>query len=152
MPKNFKITQSSGFYLDKDKATLPEVPGIYVVYKCDYDSFHDRVDVKEPLYIGESQNIRERHNGTSDHPSQHDHYEAFVRAAGGAGHICYGIVPMEEFSAEERKMIQDAMIFTENPPINEGTVKEYYSHPSIHLALYGFPASWNHPTIKIIES
>ncbi len=152
MPKNFKIQQEPGFYLDQDKATLPEVPGIYIVYKCDYDSFHDRVDVKEPLYIGESHNIRERHNGTPDHQSQHDHYDDFVREAGGEGHICYGIVPMEDFSDEERKMIQDAMIFTEKPSLNDSYQKDYYYNSPINLTLLGFPNSWNHPTIKIIAS
>ncbi len=88
MPTNFKIKQSPGFYLDRDKATLPAVPGIYVVYKCDYDSFHDRVDVKEPLYVGETQNIRERHNGTPVHPKIHERDEDFIREAEGEGHIC----------------------------------------------------------------
>lgn len=141
------LTQSPGFYLDQDKATLPDVPGIYVVYKCDYDSFHDRVDIKEPLYIGESENIRERHNGTPEHPSKHEHYEDFVRAAGGEGHICYGIVPMQEFSDADRKRIQDAMIFSEKPTLNDAPEKTHYSHPPIDLTLLGFPSSWK--SIKI---
>lgn len=152
MPNNFKITQSPGFYLDRDKATLPEVPGIYVVYKCDYDSYTDQVDVKEPLYIGESENIRERHNGTPDHPSKHDHYDDFVRAAGGEGHICYGIVSMPEFSDADRKWIQDAMIFSERAPLNEGSEKTHYSHPSIHLTLLNFPNSWKHHSINLLDS
>ncbi len=147
MPNNLTLQQEPGFYLDRDKATLPEVPGIYVVYKCDYDSFHDRVDVKEPLYIGESENIRARHNGTPDHPTKHEHCEDFVRAAGGEGHICYGIVSMPEFSAEDRKMIQDAMIFIEKPPLNEVPEKTNYSHSPIQLILLGFPNSWKHPKI-----
>lgn len=149
MPQTIKIQQEPGFYLDRDRATLPEIPGIYIVYKCDYDSFHDRVDVKEPLYIGESQNIRESHNGIPDHPAKHEHYEDFVRAAGGEGHICYGIVPMPEFSDPDRKRIQAAMIFSEKPSLNSATEKDHYIHSPLQLTLHGFPTSWKSTKIEI---
>ncbi len=152
MPQTIKIQQEPGFYLDRDRATLPEVPGIYVVYKCDYDAFHDRVDVKEPLYIGESQNIRESHNGTPDHPAKHEHYDDFVKEAGGEGHICYGIVPMPEFTDADRKRIQAAMIFSEKPSLNEAEAKDNYSQADIHLLIEGFPNCWKHPRISILGS
>ncbi len=152
MPQTIKIQQEPGFYLDRDRATLPEVPGIYVVYKCDYDSFHDRVDVKEPLYVGETQNIRERHNGTTEHPAKHEHYNDFIKEAGGEGHICYGVVPMPEFSEEDRKWIQDAMSFSEKPPLNEGSEKDNYSHASVHLLIEGFPTCWKYSRISILGS
>lgn len=142
MATKFSIRQEPGFYLNRDKSTLPQVPGIYVVYKCNYDPYIDRVDIIEPLYIGETQNIHERHNGTPEHPTNHEHYEDFVREAGGAEHICYGVVPMEEYSDEERKWIQDAMIIRQNPTINNGPEKYHYSHPAIDLTLQGFPNCW----------
>ncbi len=142
MRKTIKIQQEPGFYLDRDKATLPEIPGIYVVYKCEYDSFHDSVAIKEPLYVGETQNIRERHNGTPEHPKKHERYDDFVKEAGGEGHLCYGIVPLQEFSDEERKWIQDAMIFSEKPLLNEGEEKDNYYHSPISLQIFGFPSSW----------
>lgn len=142
MATKFSIRQEPGFYLDRDKATMPKVPGIYVVYKCNYDPYTDRVEVIEPLYIGETQNIHERHKGNPEYPANHEHYDDFVREAGGADHICYGVVPMEEYSDEERKWIQDAMIFHQKPPVNAGPEKENYYHPVIDLTLQCFPNCW----------
>lgn len=142
MPTKFKIQQEPGFYLDRDKETMPEVAGIYVVYKCDYDSYTDTVEVKEILYIGESQNIRERLNSTPDHPSNHELYDDFVNEAGGAGHICYGLIPMSDYSEGDRKWIQEAMVFQQKPPINKRQEKDHYTHPAIELTMEGFPNSW----------
>lgn len=142
MSKKFSIQQEPGFYLDLHKATMPSVPGIYVVYKCNYDSFMDTVDIKEILYIGETQNIYARHNGTPGHPSKHEDYNEFVSKAGGADHVCYGVIPMDEYSEEYRKWIQDAMIFSQHPPLNKGAEKNVYPHPPIDLFLNGFPYCW----------
>lgn len=34
----FNLQHQPGYFLDKNKQGLNELPGIYVVYKCDYDS------------------------------------------------------------------------------------------------------------------
>lgn len=142
MSTKFSIYQEPGFYLDRDKATLPRIAGIYIVYRCNYDSFWDVVDVKEVLYIGESQNLYERHNDTHDFPKKHEYYKDFVDKAGGDDHICYAVIPMEEYSDDERKWIKDAMIFSQNPDINIAEEKIQYSHSSIDLSLNGFPNCW----------
>lgn len=138
----FSIQQEPGFYLDRDKATMPKFSGIYVVYTCNYDSFSETVDVKEVLYIGETKNIYERHNGIPDQPTNHEHYDDFVKEAGGTVHICYGVIPMDGYPDEDRKWIQDAMIYSQKPPINDGNEKEHYTHPAIDLTLNGFPNCW----------
>ena len=142
MATKFTITQEQGFYLERDKITLPHIPGIYVVYRCDYDSSSGILEIKDVLYIGETQNVHKRHNGTPDHPKQHEHYEDFVREAGGADHVCYGVVPMEDYSDDNRIWIQDAMIFRQKPPINSGAEKDHYNHPAINLTLQNFPNCW----------
>ena len=142
MSTKFSIYQEPGFYLDRDKATLPHIAGIYVVYRCNYDSFMDVVDVKEVLYIGESHNIYERHNGTTDFPTKHENYKDFVDMAGGVDHVCYAVIPKEEYSDEERKWIQDALIFSQQPSINKDTEKNDYSHLPVDLLLIGFPDCW----------
>ncbi|MDE5793174.1 MAG: hypothetical protein K2I08_00455 [Muribaculaceae bacterium] len=142
MATKFTISQEQGVYLDCDKAYLPHIPGIYVVYSCDYDSSSGIAEIKDVLYIGETQNVNERHNGTPDHPKQHEHYEDFVRKAGGVEHVCYGIVPMEDYSDDTRVWIQDAMIFRQKPQINSGPEKYHYNHPAIDLTLQNFPNCW----------
>lgn len=141
MVTKFIIQQEPGFYLDRDRATMPKCQGIYVVYRCDYNSYYDTVDVKEVLYIGESLNIHEHHNGTPDYPRRHELYEEFVDKAGGSEHVCYGVIPMNEFSDEERKWIQVAMIFCQKPPIN-GEGKENYTHSAADIEIKGLPGCW----------
>ncbi len=152
MAKRFTLQQEQGFYLDRDKTSMPKVPGIYVVYKCDYDSYSDTVDVIEPLYVGETANIFECHNGTIEKPIFHEHYDDFMKRANGSCHICYGVVPMEEYSEEDRKWIKDVMIFCEKPQINVGEEKEYYLQPSIDLSLNGFPPCWKALHINLHSS
>ena len=149
MSKKFSIQQEPGFYLDRDKSTMPRISGIYVVYRCNYDSFMDVVDVKEVLYIGESKNINVRHNGTPDHPSEHEHYDEFAKQAGGANSLCYSVIPLEEYSEEERIWIQDAMIFSQQPPLNKGAEKTDYSHLPIDLSLNAFPDCWKTHHIQL---
>ena len=149
MSKKFSIQQEAGFYLDRHKATMPSVAGIYVVYKCNYDPFMDTVDVKEVLYIGETLNIHARHNGTSAHPSKHEQYDEFISKAGGADHVCYGVIPMEEYSEDDRKWILDTMIFFQKPLLNNGVEKSSYSYPYIDLSLNGFPYCWKSFRINI---
>lgn len=143
MVTKFTIKQEPGFYLDKDKATMPKCSGIYVVYKCDYNSYYDTVDIDEILYIGESQNIYECFNGTKDNPNTHECYNDFVEKAGGAQHICYGIIPVNEYPEEQRGWIQDALIYSQKPIINALKKKKNYPHPAVEITLKEFPDCWN---------
>lgn len=139
MATKFKIQQEQGFYLDRDKASMPNVPRIYVVYRCEYDSYTDTVNVKAPLFIGESQDIRALLNAT---PKDKNHYEDLIKEAGGVDHICYGVVQMPRYSEENRKLIRDAMIFLQKPSLNAKASKGKYTHPPIELTLEGFPKCW----------
>lgn len=50
-----------GYYLhDRAKNAFPEKQGIYCVYKGVYNKEEDTVSLKELIYIGESQNLKER--------------------------------------------------------------------------------------------
>ena len=149
MHTKFCIQQEPGFYLNRDKATIPPIIGIYIVYKGSYDSFMDTVNIIDVLYIGEANNIKESHNGTLFKPSNHERYDEFVRQAGGANCICYGVIPMEEHTDNERKWIKDAMIYSQQPPLNIGIEKTNYSHPPIDLYLNGLPDCWRNHHIQL---
>lgn len=134
--KKFNITHESGYY--RNPKHLPSVAGIYLVYKCNYNSSNDTVDIQDILYIGESENIHERHNGTEDQPRQHEHYCDFAAQAGGAEHICYGVVRLPNESADERKWLQDALILMQQPPINT-EAKNSYNHLAAEIETHAFP-------------
>ncbi len=121
---------------------MPNVPGIYVVYKCDYDSYNDTVDVKSPLYIGDAQDIRANLNPSPVQQTKDTLFENLIKQAGGIDHICYGVIPLPEHSGEERQWVKDAIIYFQQPPLNEDESKDQYSHPAIDLTLESFPKCW----------
>ena len=49
-----------GYWREKNKNGIPQYIGIYVVYRCIYKEVSDSVTLKEIIYIGQSNNIRER--------------------------------------------------------------------------------------------
>lgn len=143
MITKFTIQQEPGFYLDRDKATMPECSGVYIVYRCDYESYNDIVNLDEVLYIGESQNIYKHFNDGQNNPTWHKHYDDLVKKAGGANHLCYGIVPMNMYQKEQREWIRDALVFYQKPILNSEDKKERYLHPEVEIIIKDFPDCWN---------
>lgn len=123
--------------MDNNKAGISSCPGIYVVYRCDYDPFVDMIDVKEVIYIGETDDIYKRHNSSGPH----EHYEDFKRYAGGKEHICYGEILLPDLSEDDRKIIEAAMIHIEKPEINTD-YKDHYTKPASYVRMTGGPDCW----------
>lgn len=116
---------------------MEKSPGIYIVYRCDYDPRNHTVDVKEVLYIGETDDIYKRHNSATPH----EHYEDFVKLAGGEEHVCYGTILLPDVSEDDRKIIEAAMIHVQQPPINTDH-KDHYSKPASDITMTGGPDCW----------
>ena len=138
--KKFEVTIEPGYIREKYKIGLPAIAGIYVVYKCDYNPQSDTIDIKEILYIGETQNIHERHNGTKEEPTVHEHLEDFRREAKGDEHICYGVIPFKG-SAYEREWLEASLIHFQQPDINTDH-KDHYGYPAAEVKIYGDTSGW----------
>lgn len=138
--KKFEINHE-GYCKDCFRCKLPAVAGIYIVYKCIPNKANNTIDIKDILYIGETENIRKRHNGTAGKPEKHEHYDDFVDAAGGEENVCYGWIPLSNNTEEERKWIQDALIHMQQPPINDAS-KLHYNHLAAEIRIYGAPDEW----------
>ena len=52
-----------GYRRDCNRAGLPTYSGIYIVYRCTFNQEKQTVSLKELLYIGQAQNIRDRISG-----------------------------------------------------------------------------------------
>ena len=135
--EKFEIHHESGYILDKNKNGLSKSAGIYIVYKCDYNSFNDSVNVKEVLYIGETGNIYGRHVTNT-----HEHYDDFIKYAGGKEHICYGEILLPNLSDDDRKMIEAAMIHVQKPVINDENDKKHYTKSASDIIMSGGPDCW----------
>lgn len=123
---------SSGFFTKielpiegywKDRAYLPTYSGIYFVYAAKVNADR-KISEKRLLYVGESDDIYKRHNGTKEIPCYHEHYMDFVSALQQDEVLRYVTA---KYSGPEpmRRMIQDAIIYRTSPLINEKSTKSY---------------------------
>lgn len=114
-------------YIEKNKSFLPKEAGIYCVYTCKYNEVKNSVSDLFLIYIGESENIYERHRDNS-----HEHYEDFESYLGEGETLCYSfaLVPNEN----DRKRCEAALIYEMQPPINEQST-ESFSYPKTHIII-----------------
>ena len=64
-----------GYYLDESRKDFPLSSGIYFVYRGIHDIERNRAILNELIYIGETDNLRQRHN-------EHDRREDFLNTLG----------------------------------------------------------------------
>lgn len=113
--------KAEGFW--KNRTKLPDYSGIYFVYAATMNKKNQVCD-KRLLYIGETDNIHERHNGTKEKPAKHEHYDDFINELGDGEVLKYVTVEVKG-TEKERKEIQNALLFRNNPPVNSASTKSY---------------------------
>jgi len=121
MMKSYNL-DFEGYWQDKAKSSLPEVAGIYVVYKGTLTE-KDTVSLDKIVYIGEAEDINARHND-----QEHEHYRDFVRECGGADHVWYSCAAVSG-GETERKRVEAALIFELQPKINTSD-KDSFNYPT----------------------
>lgn len=107
----------------KNRTVLPNYSGIYFVYAAKQNDKKEICSMRL-LYIGETDNIHKRHNGTEEKPEKHEHYDDFINELEQDEVLKY-ITAKYEGSEDNRKEIQNALIFKNNPPVNEKSTKTY---------------------------
>lgn len=112
-------------YWEKEK--LPTYSGIYYVFATKFTK-EGKLTGKRLIYIGEAGNIRERHNGTKEKPTEHEHLQDFIDALQEGEELRYATSKFEG-SEQERKMIESAMIFAIKPDINCKNTVTYNDEP-----------------------
>lgn len=110
-----------GYWLEKDKSSVPNKSGVYTVYRSSYDATKDTVDLKEILYIGESGAVRDR---LADHERTED----------WKGHLSRGEVLCFNFAqvaSSSRERVEAALINRHKPPENVEYVDSFPFHQTI---------------------
>ena len=97
---NFK-----GYRRDCNKATLPHYSGIYMVYRCTYDSTTRKVTLKEIIYIGQAKDLCERLD-------KHEKYPLFLKACELGEEICYAYA---NISMDDLDIVENALVFAQKP-------------------------------------
>lgn len=107
---NFK-----GYRRDCNKATLPHDCGIYMVYRCIYDSLTDKVTLKEIIYIGQAEDLCDRLNN-------HDKRPLFLKACERGEEICYAYANV---SMDDLNIVENALVFAQKPRLNFDLVDSF---------------------------
>lgn len=107
---NFK-----GYRRDCNKATLSHYCGIYMVYRCIYDSLTDKVTLKEIIYIGQAEDLCDRLNN-------HDKRPLFLKACERGEEICYAYANV---SMDDLNIVENALVFAQKPRLNFDLVDSF---------------------------
>jgi len=114
-----------GYWRDCNKSGLPTYSGIYLVYKCVYNAQNDTVSLVDIIYIGQADNIHDRH-------IKHEKYVDFLSQLNDGQELCYSCAPVDE----DINLVENALIFAQKPVLNiEG--RKAYKYPKAHFILSG---------------
>ncbi len=103
MQTNLKF---QGYWLEANKDSIPAQSGIYLVYRCTYNGRN--VTLKEIIYIGESENVRQR-------ITEHDKFHDWEKKLKVGEKICFSFAPV---SGDSRVLGEAALIYKQQPPVN----------------------------------
>ena len=117
-----------GYYLDGSRKNFPSDSGIYFVYRGIHDKEKNRAILNELIYIGETDNLFQRHN---EHNRRQDFLNTLEK--GEVLFYCYAITNVTE---EERKQIESALIYTILPSLNEKSTTEF-DYPATEVKVEG---------------
>lgn len=105
-----------GYYVDDTRGQFPNNAGIYFVYRGILNRESNSCTLKQLLYIGQAENLYQRHN---DHTKR----DAFV-ACLGADEMLFYTFAQTDFSEEDRKRVEAALIYELKPTLN---TQNYYT-------------------------
>lgn len=107
-----------GYYKDQSRIGFPQSSGIYFVYRGIYIPHLKTVTLMELLYIGETENLYDRHN-------EHDKRNEFLARLQEGEELFYSFALTESLSNEQRKKVEAALIYELCPPLNVQNVDSF---------------------------
>ena len=114
-----------GYWRDCNKNGLPDYPGIYMVYRCQYDEQNNTVNLIDIIYIGQATNIHDR-IGT------HDKYELFKSKLLVGEELCYSCANVDN----DVDIVENALIFAQKPVLNDQG-KNNYNYERANVRVLG---------------
>ncbi len=125
--KNFTINVQ-GYYLDESRKNFPLSSGIYFVYRGIHDKERKRAILNELIYIGETDNLFQRHN-------EHDRRQDFLNTL-GEGEVLFYCYAKTNCTEKERKQIESALIYTILPSLNKKSTTSF-DYPTTEVKVEG---------------
>lgn len=129
-----------GYWLDKNKAGVPALQGLYLVYRSKYDEHSNTVTLLDLIYIGQSENVQDR-------LTNHEKYDKFCSMLkSDVETISYSFAPVD--SKEELNILENALIFAQKPELNE-ELKDSFNYDAAAFEIGGQCALLKHTHYSI---
>ncbi len=112
--QSYDITYQ-GYWREPNKSGIPAESGVYTVYRATYDKTAKTVSLKQVLYIGESDNVKDRIAG-------HEKADDWKKHLKSGEVLCYAFAPV---GATSRERVEAALIFKHKPPENTEYVDNF---------------------------
>ncbi|EAY56139.1 MAG: protein of unknown function [Leptospirillum rubarum] len=110
MPSGSYELKFDGYWRTPNISAIPGKPGIYCVYACTHNAQEKKVSIRKLLYIGESENVKDRVSG-------HELKEKWERQLSKGEVLCFNMAEIAPESARQRA--EAAVIYHHKPPCNE---------------------------------
>lgn len=116
-----------GYYKDQSRKGFPHTSGIYFVYRGIYAPYLKTVTLIELLYIGETEDLFQRHN---DHNMRNE----FMSKLNEGEELFYSLALTNELTPKQRLRLESALIYELRPRLNIRDVETYdYDETTINI-------------------
>ncbi len=104
-----------GYWREPNKGSVPAKSGVYCVYSCIYNANKKTVLLSKLIYIGESEDVKNR-------ISDHEKFPVWKKHLKSGEVLCYSF---GEVATINRARCEAAMIFHHKPPENTEYVSSF---------------------------
>lgn len=127
-----------GYWREQNKNGIPSKSGVYLVYRCIYDSIKNVVGLKEIIYVGQAKNVHDR-------LLNHEKQEMFNSKLLPNEELCYSFA---QLPAEDLDAVEYSIIFAQKPVLNDAG-KDKYDFPAAYFKFDGNCAGLRYTDYKI---
>lgn len=114
-----------GYWREVNRAGIPNIEGVYLVYRCIYNTENDTVSLKELVYIGQSKDVNQR---IAEHSLKGD----FTHVLKAGETLCYSVAEVES----KLDLVENALVFMQKPRCND-RLKDNYTFEDASFDLGG---------------
>jgi excinuclease UvrABC nuclease subunit len=135
--KEFSL-EFNGYWREINKGGIPAKSGIYLVYRCVYNSDKDTVGLKDIIYIGKSTNVHNR-------IANHDKFKEFNAQLRDGEELCYAFAEVAQTNLD---IVENALVFAQKPVLNDD-LKNSYNYDAVAIKIDGRCACMKYTDFKI---
>ena len=127
-----------GYWREINKAGVPHKPGIYLVYRCVYDSRNNTVGLKDIIYIGKAEDVHDR-------IANHEKIKHFNDQLQQGEELCYSFA---DAPVSDLDVVENALILAQKPILND-RLKDTFNYGKVSIKLDGRCACMKYTDFRI---